>query len=47
MTARWEEMLQAIENGTASLAEFEAAQRKFTTAIVNEVKEKKIAIQTE
>ena len=47
MTARWEEMLQAIENGTASLAEFEAAQKKFTTAIVNEVKEKKIAIQTE
>lgn len=47
MTARWEEVLQAIENGTASLAEFEAAQRKFTTAIVNEVKEKKIAIQTE
>lgn len=47
MTARWEEVLQAIENGTASLAEFEAAQKKFTTAIVNEVKEKKIAIQTE
>ena len=47
MTARWEEVLQAIENGTTSLAEFEAAQRKFTTAIVNEVKEKKIAIQTE
>ena len=47
MTARWEEVLQAIENGTASLAEFEAAQRKFTAAIVNEVKEKKIAIQAE
>ena len=45
MTAKWEEMLQGIEDGTSSLADFEARQRKFATDIVNETKEKKIAIQ--
>ena len=45
MTAKWEEMLQGIEDGTGSLADFEARQRKFATDIVNETKEKKIAIQ--
>ena len=44
MTAVWEEMLQGIEDGTGSLADFEARQRKFTTDIVNEAKEKRIAI---
>lgn len=45
MTAKWEELLQAIENGTGNIADFEAGQRKFATEIVNEAREKKIVIQ--
>ncbi len=45
LTAKWEELLQAIEDGTGNIADFEAGQRKFATDIVNEAREKKIVIQ--